>query len=154
MPAFFLSLQPNDARVQGRFISYVIKKSLPGAILMVLSVIIIEIFKISLGTFSVEVYTTMQVFVIFCSGVINLYHACKPLNSYRMILFFFSLIIISAIVVISIISGIPFLNFASMSPISEYWHHVLLIVSVILLDIPLSVILNKSIEKIKLPFVK
>ncbi len=154
IPAFFLSLQPNDARVQGRFISYVIKKSLPGAILMVLSVVIIEIAKITLNMFSVDVYTTMQVFVIFCSGIINLYNACKPLNLYRSILFFLSLIVIATIIIISIISGFSFLGFEKMSPLNEYWHHILLIVSIILLDIPLSILFNKIIEKIKLPFEK
>ena len=150
IPAFFLSLQPNDARVQGRFISYVIKKSLPGAILMVLSVVIIEIAKIALNMFSVDVYTTMQVFVIFCSGIINLYNACKPLNLYRSILFFLSLIVIATIIIISITSGFSFLGFEKMSPLNEYWHHILLIVSIILLDIPLSILFNKIIEKIKL----
>ena len=151
LPATFLSFQPNDSRVEGRFISYVIRKSLPGAILMTISVIIVEIFKISLNMFDTEVYTTMQVFTIFFSGLINLYHACKPLNFFRSILFFTNLFIVSTIVIISIISGLTFLNFTVMSPLSMYWHHLLIVASIILLDIPLSLLFRSFFDKIKLP---
>ena len=41
LPAFFLSLQPNDSRVEGRFISHVIKKSVPSALLMVISCVLV-----------------------------------------------------------------------------------------------------------------
>ena len=34
LPSFFLSLQPNTDRVKGRFLSYVIGKAVPGAIVL------------------------------------------------------------------------------------------------------------------------
>ncbi len=154
LPAFFLSLQPNDARVEGKFISYVIKKSLPGAFLMVFSVIVIEIFKKSLGIFPDNVYTTMQVFTIFCSGIINLFFVCKPFNTFRTILFATVAVLILAIVIVAIVIGLDFFGFTAMMPISEYWHHILLVVSVILIDFPLAILLQYLCNKINLPFTK
>ena len=152
LPAFFLSLQPNDARVEGNFISYVIKKSLPGALLMVISVIIIEIFKKTLGIFSDDVYTTMQVFTIFCSGIINLFFVCKPFNIFRTILFTTAAVLILAIVLLSIFVGLEFFGFIAMMPFSKYWHHVLLVALVVLIDYPLAILLQFLCNKIKLPF--
>ena len=154
LPAFFLSLQPNDSIVEGKFISYVIKKSLPGAFLMVISVIIIEIFKKALGLFPDDVYTTMQVFTIFCSGIINLFFVCRPFNVFRTILFTTAAILILAIVMLSIFVGLEFFSFTAMMPLSTYWHHVLIVACVILLDFPLAILLQFLCDKINLPFTK
>lgn len=148
LPAFVLSLQPNKNRITGRFISYVIKKSLPGALLMVISVAIIEILKKTLGIFSDDVYTTMQVYTIFLSGLINLLIVCKPFTKYRAILFLSSTIIVVGIVLFSIFFGFNFLGFNSFMPISTYWHHALIVPAVTILDIPLAILLNKVFEKI------
>ena len=154
LPAFFLSLQPNDSIVEGKFISYVIKKSLPGAFLMVISVIIIEIFKKALGLFPDDVYTTMQVFTIFCSGIINSFFVCRPFNVFRTILFTTAAILILAIVLLSIFVGLEFFSFTAMMPLSTYWHHVLIVACVILLDFPLAILLQFLCDKINLPFTK
>lgn len=148
LPAFVLSLQPNKNRITERFISYVIKKSLPGALLMVISVVIIEILKKTLGIFSDDVYTTMQVYTIFLSGLINLLIVCKPFTKYRAILFLSSTIIVVGIVLFSIFFGFNFLGFNSFMPISTYWHHALIVPAVTILDIPLAILLNKVFEKI------
>ncbi len=157
IPAFFLSFQPNDAKVEGRFITHIIKKSLPGALLMFLSVAIIEIIKLCLGSyvdgvysglFPEKIYTTMQVFAIFCSGLINLFHTCKPLNMFRCLLFGVSSAIIIAIIIISILAGFPFLEFECMSPINEYISHILILVGVIGIDIPISMLLQYLCNKI------
>ncbi|MBO7345709.1 MAG: HAD-IC family P-type ATPase, partial [Clostridia bacterium] len=129
IPAFFLSFQPNDARVSGRFISYVIKKSLPGATLMLLSVIIIEILKNNLGIFDESVYTTMSVFALTYAGIVNLFATCRPLNRYRTLLFFASTACVTAIVLFAIIFGIPMLSFTQMLPLTEYWHHILIVIA-------------------------
>ncbi len=150
LPAFFLSLQPNDSRVEGRFISQVIKKSLPGAFLMVISVILIEILKNVLGLFPTEVYTTMQVFAIFSSGIINLFFVCRPFNTFRIILFSVATIVIVAIIAIAMFIGLQFFNFQPMIPLSEYWHHILIIVAVILVDVPLAILLQWACGKINI----
>ncbi len=157
IPAFFLSFQPNDSKVEGRFISQIIKNSLPGAILMIFSVILIEVIKLCLGNyvngvyagmFSEQTYTTMQVFAIFASGLINLFMACKPLNLFRIILFALNALIISAVIVISIICGLEFLGFEAMSPLREYISHLLILAGIILIDIPISKVIKKLFDKI------
>ncbi len=148
LPAFFLSFQPNDSRVEGRFINHVIKKSLPGAILMVLSVIIIEIFKVTLGGVDVKIYTTMQVFAIFVAGLINLFHTCRPLNLFRTALFGANALIIAIIILISIISGFAFLNFEKMMPVSEFIYQLAILFGVFLVNIPLSLLFQKLFNKL------
>ncbi len=148
LPAFALSLQPNKDQITGKFISYVIKKSLPGALLMVLSVVIIEIIKKTLGVFDDSVYTTMQVYTIFLSGLINLLFVCRPFTKYRAILFIASAVIIISIVLFSIFAGFSFLGFNAFIPISTYWHHLLIILGITLFDIPLALLLKGLFSKI------
>lgn len=152
LPAFILSLQPNDARVEGKFVSSIIKKSLPGSLLMLISVLIIEVFKKCLGLFGDEVYTTMQVFTILCAGVINLMYVCRPFNLLRAVLFSSSAILVLLVICISMFVGLDFFGFSLMMPLSEYWHHVLIVASVILLDIPLSILLQWACSKINFDF--
>jgi cation-transporting ATPase E len=149
LPAFFLSFQPNESRVQGKFIKYIIGKSLPGAFLMLLSVIIVEIFKIHVHQFSVETYTTMSVYALTCAGLVSLYTTCYPLNKYRALLFFSCVFVISIVIIFSIIFGFKTLNLVRMLPMKEYWHHLLIVTSIILLDIPLSELLQKAFAKMK-----
>ena len=150
IPAFFLSLQPNDSRVEGKFISYVIKKSLPSAFLMIISVLIIEIFKKALGIFDDSVYTTMQVFAILSAGIINLFFVCRPFNKYRIVLFSLATAVVLGIIVISIFAGFDFFLFEAMMPLSDYWHHILIVITVGLLDIPLALLLQYLGNKIEL----
>lgn len=150
IPSFFLSMQPNDSRLEGNFLSYVLKKSLPSALLMVLSVAIIEIFYKTLGTMPIEVYRTLQLFALTFAGLISLYMICKPLNKYRLILFGFSFIVLVSVAVMTIFKGFSALNLVILSPIKEYWHHLLLLFTVILIDVPLLKLLEKLCSKIKL----
>ncbi len=157
VPAFFLSFQPNDNLVQGRFVSHILKNSLPGALLMFLSVVIIEIIKMCLGgyvnglyvgNFSNDVYITIQVFAIFCSGLINLFHICKPLNTFRFVLFLLNTTVIITVIIISLVSGLPFLGFTSMSPLNEFIMPILLLMGVIIIGIPLSLLLERVCKNI------
>jgi cation-transporting ATPase E len=154
LPAFFLSLQPNDSRVEGRFISHVIKKSVPSALLMVISVAIIEVIKKTIGIFDDSVYTTMQVYTILLAGIINLYLVCKPLNKYRVVLFSIATAVTLGIIIIGIFNGLSFFMYQAMQPISTYWHHILIVLGVAIVDIPLALLLKKLCGKIKLPFNK
>lgn len=150
VPSFFLSFQANDKKVEGRFISYVIGKSLPSALLMVLSVAIVEIFQASLNYFEPEVYTTMSVFVLTFSGIINLFMICKPLNLFRTVLFLVNFAVVFAVFTITVFNGFPILEYVKMTPFSVYWHHLLIVVSIVLLDIPLSFLLQKVFKNVNL----
>lgn len=147
LPSFFLSLQPNESRVKGRFISQVFKKSLPSALLMIVSVVIVEIAKALIGENSViteETYSSMQVYVLTFAGLINLFYICRPFNKLRALLFGTSFTVITAICLTGIFAGFTPLNLSPMTPIfPDYWQHLLLVLFVILLDLPLSIGFNK-----------
>ena len=153
-PSFFLSLQPNDSRVEGRFISYVIKKSLPSALLMVLSVFVVEMFRMANITspdYVKEIYDTMGIYVLTFAGLINLYITCKPLNKYRSIVFFSSLIIVSIITIISFTGVLEnLISLVSLLPLSKHYANVITVILIILADIPISFLLQKLFTKLKI----
>ena len=148
LPAFFLSMQPNDARVNGRFITYVIKKSVPNAILMILSVLVIACFG---NISSNNLYKTLAALTLTYSGVISLLNICRPLNKYRTALFFINLaIILSGTIIILFNSQVSsILGLVSLNPLAKHLKHLLLVVIVILLNVPLSILLNKVITLFK-----
>lgn len=153
IPAFFLSLRPNDSRVEGRFISQVIKKSLPCALLMVFGVMVLEIIKkIDVNTAEI-VYTNLQIYTILLAGVINLFYACRPLKKYNKIIFFAATICVFGIILISIFNVIPFFNnffmYMPLLPISEYLGKILIALAIFVVDIPLSIVLQKVFAKMK-----
>ncbi len=148
LPAFCLSLQPNDARVEGKFINYVIKKSLPSAILMILSVVVIA----CLGDISSnELYKTMAVLVLTYSGVINLLNICSPLNKFRSILFFANLLIILAGTVLILTVGdiSKILGLVSFVPFEDNWKNLLIVGSIILANVPLAITIKIVIDTIQ-----
>ena len=150
LPSFFLSMQPNDSRVEGNFISYVLGKSVPSAILMILSVVTIAFF----GNITAdETYKTLGVFTLTYAGVISLLNICYPLNIYRSILFFTNLVVIVAgtVIILTTPTISTMLGLVSFNSINESWKHLILILSIIILDIPLSLLLQKLFSKIKLP---
>ena len=154
LPAFFLSMQPNDSLIQGKFITYVLKKSIPAAIVMTISVLIIEIVKITVGTFpqnDYEIYKTMQVFALTLAGLINLLITCRPFNRYRTILFASSTLIVLSVIILSMFGIVPILNgiFACMIPFKMYWHHILLLIGIVIIDVPLLIMLQYIESKIK-----
>ena len=154
LPSFFLSLQANDSRVEGKFISQVISKSLPNSLMMVISVIIIQIFERAVGTNNIatsDIYRTMKVYALTYAGLISLYIICRPLNVYRSILFFSNALVIFAITIIAVFMGFSPLELSKMSPLSDFWPYLLIVCSVILFDIPLIFVLKKIFSKLKIP---
>lgn len=142
LPAFFLSMQPNDSRVEGKFIIHVITKAVPSGILMILSVLVIAI----LGNISNDdLYKTMAVFTLTYSGIISLLNICRPLNKFRSILFFLNLAIVLAgtILILTNSSISAMLGLTVLFPLADYWDKLLIIGIIILVDIPLSILFQK-----------
>jgi len=151
LPAFFLSFQPNDSRVNGHFISYIIKKSLPSAILMVISVFIVELFRMPNPSLNKEIFDTMGIYVLTYAGVINLFIACRPLNKYRSIIFFSNLLVIIIITVLAMTTNLgSYITLAKLLPLSKYYLDLIIIALIVLADIPLAFILQKLFKKVDL----
>lgn len=107
--SFFLSLQPNSMKIKGTFMSNVVKKALPGSIVMVIAVfsffVMRNIETIQPGSLRVSDYAviTMSVLTMIFISFVVLLRTSFPLDLYRGILF--SLVLIGAITVM-VLAGI------------------------------------------------
>lgn len=151
IPTFFLSLQPNDARVSGDFISFVVKKAVPSAFLLILSVLIVEIFRMASQSFHSSVYDTMGVYALTFTGLVNLHNACRPLNKYRSVVFGFSAVMIIILSVFAITGSLEnLLSLPALLPIEKHIWHIALVFLIVLLDIPLWNALQKLFKNVDL----
>ena len=93
VPSFFLSLQPNKERVQGKFITHVMSGAIAGAIVMIISVMsMYTTYHINHYTYGLhdfdQYYKAMCMMALTFSGFVMVYRFCKPLNVYRAVLCF------------------------------------------------------------------
>ncbi len=153
LPAFFLSLQPNDSLVEGRFISKVIKNSVPASILMTLSVLIVEILKLSLPITQPEViYSTIAVFSFTIAGAMNLFITCRPFNKYRTLMFSVSMLAVLFIMITSSL-GVGLLSQEYLAPLIPFainWYNYLILFGIFIIDIPIFMLLKYLFNKIKI----
>lgn len=88
LPSFFLSLQPNNARVEGKFITHVLSRSISGAVVMVLCVMSMYTVCEYAGSDFRDFKTAMCMMALVFSGLVMLYRVCQPFNGYRLVLYF------------------------------------------------------------------
>lgn len=94
IPSFFLALQPNDDQIKGRFLTNLMSKSLPGAILFLINLVACYVFARLVP--SVPDYTIMASLAITFTGLLVLFRLCQPFNVYRAIMFVGMLLLTSA----------------------------------------------------------
>ena len=87
VPSFFLSLQPNNERVQGKFISHVMSRSVPGAVIMVISVMVMHLVCNYGGGEFEQFETAMSTVALTFAGLVMLFRVCQPINPFRLVLF-------------------------------------------------------------------
>ena len=149
IPSFFLSLQPNKSRVEGKFLSYVIRKSVPSAILMALSVAIVEIFKVLAGDmFPEPLYQTLSIYALTFSGLVNLAIICYPFNKFRKVLFGFIATVLTATFIVTVCFGLPIFGFVRFVPLDKNLAPLLLFIGILFANIPLSILIQKMFDKI------
>ncbi len=85
IPGFFLALQPNDGIIKGRFISNVLYNALPGGICDLILIGSLNIYALVFGFTDSEI-NTMSFIIALIVGIIILYHACKPFNVMRVLI--------------------------------------------------------------------
>ncbi len=86
-PSFFLSLQPNNARVEGKFITHVLSRSISGAVVMIVCVMSMYTVCEYAGTEFKVFKTAMCMMALVFSGLVMLYRVCQPFNGYRLVLY-------------------------------------------------------------------
>lgn len=138
-----LSMQPNDSRVTGKFIANVIGKSLPAAIVMVLSVGAVGLISLFDTTTDHEVFCTMAILALTFAGLVNLFNICRPFNRFRTILFSIISVLLIILLCITICCGMEFIGLTKLSPSEGHLYHLLELFAIIAMDFPLSIILNK-----------
>lgn len=155
LPSFFLSMQENDALVEGKFFSYVLVKSLPSALLMLLSTFIVHWFALAHGgSIMDEPYKSMAVYVFTFAGVISLFLICAPFNKLRAVIFGANTVAIMVAISIAIFFGFDFLGLSALTPLSENWKLLLIVLGIMVVDIPLLPLIQLLCKKIKLPEIK
>ncbi len=85
-PSFMLSLQPNKERVQGKFITHVMSRSIPGAILMICCVMALYLTCMFIPEYA-GLTTPLCMMAMTLAGLVMLYRVCQPFNGYRLVLF-------------------------------------------------------------------
>ncbi|MDE6585861.1 MAG: HAD-IC family P-type ATPase [Clostridia bacterium] len=86
VPSFFISLQPNKERVQGKFISHVMSGALSGAVLMILCVMSMYLTnEFNPEEFGAN-YRAMCMIALTFSGFVMVFRTCQPFNVYRAVL--------------------------------------------------------------------
>ncbi|MBQ9713934.1 MAG: HAD-IC family P-type ATPase [Clostridia bacterium] len=99
LPSFVMSLQPNTARVKGKFIPYVLSRALPGALTMGIGIMTLYVlsrtplgdnFGLVNDIGKTEHYQAMMMIVLTFSGLVMLYRICQPFNLLRGVLFIVS----------------------------------------------------------------
>ena len=154
IPSLVLSLQPNNERVKGKFIPYVLSRAIPGAITMALGIMTIyaiqelpigEAFGFVVGgEATVEYDALMMIALTFC-GIVMLYRICQPFNVVRAVLFLLTAALCIIVVSVPILGEIVFDGWSTVQFILP---QVLLILIIILISFPISSILIKLFDMI------
>ena len=92
VPSFFLALEPNYARVKGKFMRNVIRRAMPGGLTNLTLVLLAMLFT-SLFHLPESDLSTMSVWIISTVGFVTLYQVSKPFTKLRIAVFAGSLII-------------------------------------------------------------
>ena len=86
VPSFFLALEPNYARVEGKFMRNVIRRAIPGGLTNVLLVLAAGVFT-RLFHLPETDFNAMSVWIVSTVGFVTLYYVCKPFTRLRIAVF-------------------------------------------------------------------
>ena len=155
IPSVVLSLQPNTARVKGKFIPYVLSRAIPGALTMTIGIMslytiheitpLAETFGfLANGEVTAEYHALMMIALTFC-GLVMLYRICQPFNIIRAILFVLAGALCVTVISVPFLGGFVFTNWAE---VQFTLPQILLIVIIIQASFPLSSGLIKFFDMI------
>ena len=111
IPSFALALQPNNDKINGKFLANVLSKSLPGAIILFINVISCYLFDVGIGTDGE--FQTMASLTITFVGLLVLYRLCQPFDLFRGVMY--TAMITLCVVVLSSGTFIDFFEFVPMT---------------------------------------
>ncbi len=100
IPSTALSLQPNNERVRGKYITHVMCRAISGAIVMTICVMAMYSTSYFDNIMFGEAYRAMCMVALTFSGLVMLYRVCQPFNVFRTVLFLSMLVIAFAALLI------------------------------------------------------
>lgn len=113
IPSFFLALEPNYARVEGKFMRNVIRRAMPGGLTNLTIVLLAGFFTSTFGL-SNEQLNTICVWVISAVGLVTLYHVSVPFTRLRLaVLAAMTAAMLFSLLVIPAFFDLPTLNASS-----------------------------------------
>ena len=98
IPSFFLALQTNKDRVQGRFLTNMLKNAFPGGLTLSLAVMAVYVYWVLVGggvpgASYDDVFLTMATLTLTYAGYLLLVRLAQPYNAYRIVLVLLTLVI-------------------------------------------------------------
>ena len=142
IPSFFLALQRNNNRVEGKFLNYVISRSVPGAFVMVFNVVFLLLLQQFFLDIPQEKYETMAMIALTLGGFVMLIKLCQPFNAYRGVL----CSVIGVVILCLIIFAHGFFKIMSLDELG--WSYILILVCLIQFDFPLAKGLTALTDKL------
>ena len=151
LPSTVLSLQPNNARVKGKFIPYVLSRAIPGALTIAVGILTLYVIHATplAAAFGFvgdtpEFHALMMCALTFC-GLVMLYRISQPFNILRAVLFILATALCVLVVSIPVLGEIVFTGWTN---VQFTLAQVLLMVIIVQLSFPLSKVLISFFEMI------
>lgn len=155
MPSLVMSLQPNTARVKGKFIPYVLSRAIPGALTMAVAIMSLYVvrktpladdFGLLEGDVETLNYHALMMVALTFSGLVMLYRICQPFNLVRAILFIVSLTMCLLVLLIKPVG--EKLVFENWDTLKFTLSQILLTVIIVQASFPVSGFLIKAFDMI------
>ncbi len=172
IPSFVIALQPNNNRVKGNFMMYVLSRSVPGAVTLLLCVLAVHIGNVylsgelfvpavdeggipilgaageALGTMQPTLgfgdnFKPMLVLAVTFGGIVMLYRILQPLNVLRALVYFGSLAICVIILSVPVLGNLVYTGWGDVSFTLQ---QILYIVCIMLAAFPVSGFLTKACD--------
>ena len=151
LPSTVLSLQPNNARVKGKFIPYVLSRAIPGALTIAVGILTLYVIHATplaeafgfVGD-TPEFHALMMCALTFC-GLVMLYRISQPFNILRAILFILATTLCVLVISIPVLGEIVFTGWTN---VQFTLAQVLLMVIIVQLSFPLSKVLISFFDMI------
>lgn len=84
-PSFVLALEPNQSRVQGKFMTNVLRKAFPGGLTDLIIILGIQAFAFAFD-FSTQSLSTLSALCMAFIGLLVLFQVCRPFDARRRVL--------------------------------------------------------------------
>ncbi len=119
IPSFVISLQPNGDRVRGKFIPYVMSRSIPGAVTLILCIISVYVASIFLPEaygFGINANRNpLLVLAITFGGLVMLFRVLLPFNLLRFGTYAFSVAVSIIVLAIPLLGGMVYDGWGEVS---------------------------------------